>query len=262
MSNSLLNMDFSTDTGTTPENTTLDTTNANVETTGATGTTEATTNPDTTATTDSQDWFKKDKFKTPEEQAKAYVELEKKFGGFTGAPEQYTVDKIDGVELNDETLKAAMATAKELNMSNEAFNIFVTSVVNNIAKQDQVKAQDAETIRQAEIDSLGPDGKEQIKDLQTWLKNQGLTDEEMDTMANMAIGATEIRLLNKIRAKVVSTMAQGQPAVIPNNTVSEFSNYEGGSERYTAMLQDKRYRTDKDFTAMTDKYGREVLGKM
>ena len=255
MSNGLLNMDFSTDAGATPENTTTDTPSANVE---ATGTTEVTTSPDTTTTTDSQDWFKKDKFKTPEDQAKAYIELEKKFGGFTGAPEQYTVDKLDGVELNDETLKAAMATAKELNMSNEAFNKFVTSVVNNIAKQDQVKAQDAETIRQAEIDSLGPDGKEQIKDLQTWLKNQGLTDEEMDVMANMAIGATEIRLLNKIRAKVVSNMAQGQPAVIPA-TLDEFSDYTG-LDKYRAMVRDPRYKTEPEFRTKAEKYGREVVG--
>ena len=35
---------------------------------------------------DQPEWYKADKYKSVAEQAKAYTELEKKFGGFTGAP--------------------------------------------------------------------------------------------------------------------------------------------------------------------------------
>jgi len=35
------------------------------------------------------EYFKADKYKSVADQAKAYTELEKRFGGFTGAPEAY-----------------------------------------------------------------------------------------------------------------------------------------------------------------------------
>ena len=37
-------------------------------------------------TGETPEWYKGDKYKSVAEQAKAYTELEKKFGGFTGAP--------------------------------------------------------------------------------------------------------------------------------------------------------------------------------
>ena len=77
------------------------------------------------------------------EQAKAYPELFKRFGGFTGAPEQYDLSVNDsavemGVQMDMETpLIAEMAAvAKELNMSNDGFNQFAEVMVRNaIAEQ-------------------------------------------------------------------------------------------------------------------------------
>ena len=37
-------------------------------------------------TGDTPEWFKADKYKSIADQAKAYTELEKRFGGFKGAP--------------------------------------------------------------------------------------------------------------------------------------------------------------------------------
>ena len=45
---------------------------------------------------DLPEWYKADKYKSIAEQAKAYTELEKKFGGFTGAPK-------DGYSLAEAT---------------------------------------------------------------------------------------------------------------------------------------------------------------
>ena len=44
------------------------------------------------------EWFRADKYKTLDEQAKAYVELEKRFGAFTGAPKDgvYKINMPEG----------------------------------------------------------------------------------------------------------------------------------------------------------------------
>jgi len=49
------------------------------------------------------EWFKADKYKSIADQAKAYTELEKRFGGFKGAPKEgYSIP--EGVEDGDELL--------------------------------------------------------------------------------------------------------------------------------------------------------------
>ena len=42
---------------------------------------------------DAPEYFKSDKYKTLADQAKAYTDLEKKFGSFTGAPEEYALNE-------------------------------------------------------------------------------------------------------------------------------------------------------------------------
>ncbi|MCP4090274.1 MAG: hypothetical protein GY746_10830 [Gammaproteobacteria bacterium] len=72
------------------------------------------------------------------EQAKAYGELQKRFGGFTGAPEEYELSLSEkaselGVEMDMDSpiFSEMMEVAKELNMSNEAFNQFSEVMVKN-----------------------------------------------------------------------------------------------------------------------------------
>ena len=50
------------------------------------------------------EWFKADKYKTLTDQAKAYTDLEKRFGAFVGAPEDgvYKINPPEGVEITFE----------------------------------------------------------------------------------------------------------------------------------------------------------------
>ena len=53
---------------------------------------------------DLPEWYKADKYKSVAEQAKAYTELEKKFGGFTGAPKDgYSI--VEGVEAEEVSME-------------------------------------------------------------------------------------------------------------------------------------------------------------
>ena len=65
---------------------------------------------DLPGTGDRPEWFRGDKYANVAEQAKAYTELEGKFGSFTGSPEEYEIpeaqffakdiDLPEGVDFN------------------------------------------------------------------------------------------------------------------------------------------------------------------
>jgi len=70
---------------------------------------------------DMPEWYKADKYKSVAEQAKAYTELEKKFGGFTGAPKDgYKV--AEGVDADDALWNELVAFGTETNMNQAAMH--------------------------------------------------------------------------------------------------------------------------------------------
>lgn len=109
------------------------------------------------------------------EQAKAYLEAEKRLGGFTGAPEDYQLVVSDdmkaaGVDIDPEdiTIKSMMDFAKRTNMSQESFNEFISEIAKNeIAKEEASKAEAAEAIKQ-----LGVDGQKRIENINAVLKSK------------------------------------------------------------------------------------------
>ena len=67
-------------------------------------------------TGDTPEWYKSDKYKSVAEQAKAYTELEKKFGGFTGAPKDGYAGP-EGIEPDDALLQELTEFANKTGMS-------------------------------------------------------------------------------------------------------------------------------------------------
>ena len=69
---------------------------------------------------DTPEWYKADKYKSVADQAKAYTDLEKKFGGFTGAPKEgYAMP--EGVDQGDELMQVLQGFAEETNMNQGSF---------------------------------------------------------------------------------------------------------------------------------------------
>ena len=122
------------------------------------------------------DWLITDKYMTGErsieeatqEQAKAYPELQSKFGAFTGAPENYDISLTDAVkeaggelDMEDGLLVQAMEFAKNSNMSNDSFNELV-----NIFQMSQIADNNALTEqRESEMKSLGPNAEARINNI-------------------------------------------------------------------------------------------------
>ena len=70
-------------------------------------------------TGDMPEWYKGDKYKSVAEQAKAYTELEKKFGGFTGSPKDGYQGPV-GIATDAALLQELTEVATKTKMTQEA----------------------------------------------------------------------------------------------------------------------------------------------
>lgn len=92
-------------------------------------------------------WFRNDKYKTVSAQAEAYVGLEKRFGGFVGAPKNekgevtYSFNPPEGVEFKADHPMAAAFTkwAGENQLSQDGYNQLLGQLVQyEMAQQPQI----------------------------------------------------------------------------------------------------------------------------
>ena len=112
---------------------------------------------------DTPEWYKADKYKSVADQAKAYTDLEKKFGGFTGAPKEgYAMP--EGVDQGDELMEALQGFAEKTNMNQGSFNEAWDLL---LAQSDAVEEVSAE----AEIARLGDNAEGRIKTVEQFMKN-------------------------------------------------------------------------------------------
>jgi len=184
-------------------------------------------------TGDKPDWLI-DKFKTAADQAKAFVEAEKRLGAFKGAPEEYTLE-IDDPELKDvkfdkenPVLQEFLKTAKEQNVSQE----FVETLLKTHAKMQKMQMPNFEK----EMEKLGVNGKQDLQLLLQWGSNN-LTKDELQTFKGMVRTAEDVRVFEKIRR--IATRAETQP--------SNQRTHVESAEKVKRLVHDPRYETDPVF---------------
>lgn len=148
------------------------------------------------------------------EQARAYNELQKRFGSFKGAPDEYKITLDDNLaemgltlETDDPIVMAAMEWAKKSNLDQEGFNGLI-----NIMAQQEVARIEAENQMQLDaIKSMGENGAQLIRNLDLWGKSH-LSPDEYKGFIQAGQSPESIRAL----AKLVS-MTRNAP-VNPSNT--------------------------------------------
>jgi hypothetical protein len=112
---------------------------------------------------DLPEWYKADKYKSIAEQAKAYTELEKKFGGFTCAPKDgYSI--VEGVEAEDALWQELVQFGERTNMSQSALN----DAWGILSAQEQAVE---EVSMEMELQKLGDNGVERVKVVEQFMKN-------------------------------------------------------------------------------------------
>ena len=143
------------------------------------------------------EWLK-DKYKTVEDQAKAYSDLEKKLGAFTGAPEDgYELTLPEGIEGQFDTEDPRLAwfqeAAKNSNMSQEAFTEMLHGFV-------QHEVQSTSVNRDSELAQLGPNASARLKNLSDW-GQANLTPDVYEGMKALATTAAGVQTLEAIVAQ-------------------------------------------------------------
>jgi len=140
-------------------------------------------------------WFKADKYKSVAEQAKAYTELEKKFGETKGAPKDgYDFSPFEeaGLTADDPFLKHFSETFKELNLTQEGFNRVIQEF-------SEVQRGIVESNTAAEMDKLGQDAKQIVTQVDTWINNT-FDQSTAETIKSWVSTADDMKALQAIQA--------------------------------------------------------------
>jgi hypothetical protein len=135
--------------------------------------------------------YKADKFKSAADQLKAYTELERKFGAFTGAPEAYNLDTLD-IDPNQLAVKELTSVAKELNMSQQGLETLLARLASAQQTEDKLHLEDS-------VKALGPDGERMLKSFDHWSQTK-FSPEENEIIKGWVKDANDLRVLDKIRA--------------------------------------------------------------
>ena len=145
------------------------------------------------------EWYKAEKYKSVADQAKAYTELEKRFGGFTGAPKDgYQLP--EGIEDGDELLAELKTFASETNMSQDAFNRAWDLL------QAQSEAVESVSV-EVEMQKLGDNATNRIKHVEQFMKN----NLEPDTYERLRYAVNSAEAVELVEALIKSTA----PAKLP-----------------------------------------------
>ena len=148
---------------------------------------------------DMPEWYKADKYKSVAEQAKAYTELEKKFGGFTGAPKDgYSI--VEGVEQDDALWQELVSFGEKTNMSQSALN----DAWQILSAQEQAVE---EVSVEMEMQKLGDNAVERIKVVEQYMKN----NLDADTYEELRYAVNSAESVQLIEALIKSTA----PAKLP-----------------------------------------------
>lgn len=153
-------------------------------------------------------WFKADKYKTVDAQARAAVELEKKLGpaaDVLGAPEESyalpdtaALEGLDGWQWNaeDPLLQSFQAAAKELGLSQKAHDTIVAHAARVMAEQDR-----AQQVALSEaITALGNNAPQRINQVRTFLTSKIGEDGFASLQAAIGTDVAAYQALEKVVA--------------------------------------------------------------
>lgn len=161
-------------------------------------------------------------------QAKAYVDLQSRFGAFTGAPDEYDLSKFD---LDDNaTFAEIRSVAKELNMSQEGLEKFVSRLMIAQEAESQVSFE-------SEVAKLGRDGERLLKQYKNWTDNY-LAPEQKEHVAKWVKTAEDLKIINDIVSK-------GNFVPMPINNLGHSYTNDTKESIYSEIAQNKA-RYDKD----------------
>ena len=226
----------------------------------ATADTVADNTDETTNENDNQyDWVL-DKYKAEDrsiedsalEQGKAYNELSKKFGAFTGAPDEetgYEVTLPEGVEgefyEDNPMLDEFKQIAMEGGMSQDMFTKVLHSYIGNDVSMSSTSVE-------GELSQLGENAQKRLSGIADWGK-ANLSEEQYGDILSITSTAAGVRAVEALIGKTRT------PQIPVNDMETRPSNMPSHSELRERMA-DPRYQSDAAFRAETSKMYSAVFG--
>lgn len=212
---------------------------------------------------DAPEWFKSGKYANVSEQAKAYTELEGKFGAFTGAPEEYTVNLNDeltelGVEIDkdDPLLAKAMEMFSKSGMNQEGFDEVVNLYMMGQVAQRDATEQHAEQVRADELKALGQNAQGRIDNLKKW-GNANLSEELVKGFLEAMPSANAVKTMEHVITMTNSAPLSPDGNASPGGiTETELQEMQFATDNHG----NRKIQTDPAFKADYDKKMRQFYG--
>lgn len=203
------------------------------------------------------DWYMADKYKTVDAQAKAYADLSKKFGAFTGAPEggKYDIKLPEGVtgefDAEHPLLQGFTKWAAENQMSQKAYN----DVLGMFAQYEAELTPDPVEIKK----QVGENADQRIASVAAWAK-ANMTTEQYDEF-RLATAGENAAVVFKTMERLIE---KSRPPRLPPPG-DDVPGAGGSVEAEINALQAKRgpdgkrlYETDPQFRAMVERKRTEL----
>ena len=195
---------------------------------------------------DKPEWFKDSKYKTVSDQAQAYSELEAKLGGFTGKPDEYTLN--EGIEVDNTTLLDGLKEiGTKYNMSNEMLNDLVSM---QLKSEETALAE----FKEREISNLGENGQARIDNINDWL-GANVSEGLKEMLGNAAQTAEDIGFIEEfIKA------SKGQPLASAESVPSSSAyTQEGLNElQFATDERGNRKSRDPEYRAKVNAYAEKL----
>lgn len=208
---------------------------------------------ETTETVQERPDFLLEKYKTVEDQAKAYPELQKLAGkanelqAIAGAPESYEIPE----GLKDNPVVNEVAELFKQSGLNQEFLNKTLEIAGRHEEAQKANVAD-------EITKLGDNGKERIDTVRQWLVNNS-TQEQLLALRNVPMTAETIKLFEGFKKMTIQSG-------VPTNTSANTSTAESMSDLRSEMRQNHdKMKNDPTYAAELNqrfiKAGSKVIGK-
>lgn len=201
---------------------------------------------------DKPEWFKDSKYKSVSEQAKAYSELEKRLGGFIGAPKEgYQLSEELGVSADDPSIQAVLEVFGKNNASNEFANELIA-----IYTQKQQELAQAQIAKEMEL--LGSNADYRINAIKEFA-SQALPTHLQDTFNGMVTSAAGIEVVEALMKKM-----QGS-AVAPDESSVKTTKMDGTKLREMMFAKNEHGQLlasiDPEYKRKVDKAYKDYYGE-
>ncbi len=148
---------------------------------------------------DIPEYFDSKRFKTVSDQAKSYLELEKKFGSFTGQPKDGYIF-ADDVDKADPLIQEIINFGESTNLNQEGANKLFELATSLSGVSEEISAE-------SEMKKLGDNAETKIKSVETFLKGK-LSPDDYEAIKPLVSSADSINLLATVMKAV-------QPVQLP-----------------------------------------------